>query len=175
MTFVRPPTRADLLVLAEIEVAGDRQFADWFGHDPGWDPPPSGEHRAAEPGFLLVAAEKAGGPAVGFVHVLELEGWAHLEQVSVRPERQRRGHGRTLVEAAKAGAAERGHERISLMTYADVPWNAPFYATCAFVEAEPAAPLHRRLVEVERALGLDRHGRRVLMVARLTADRVTNE
>lgn len=165
MRQVRPPTRDELGLLADLEATGDRQFADYFGEDPGWPAPPSGEQRADLPGFLLVA--EADGEVVGFVHVLELEGWAHLEQISVCPDHQHRGHGRSLVEAAKSGASERGHDRISLLTYAEIPWNAPFYASCGFVETEPATPFHRRLRQVERDLGLDRYGRRVLMVAPL--------
>lgn len=77
----------------------------------------------------------------------------------------RKGWGRTLVEAAKNQAQKRGYRRISLRTYADVPWNAPFYATAGFVEEEPATQFHRSLVGIETELGLDRYGRRVQMAA----------
>lgn len=116
----------------------------------------------SEPGFVLIAAEESGAP-VGFVHVLDEDGFAHLEQLSVLPERGRRGYGRALVEAAKSKARHRGHKRMTLRTYADVPWNAPFYARAGFTEEEPATKFHERLVEVEHQRGLDRYGRRVQM------------
>lgn len=91
----------------------------------------------------------------------------HLEQLSVSPAFAQRGLGRALTEAAKRHAGERGHSRITLRTFADVPWNAPFYATVGFAEEEPSTAFHRSLVEVEARLGLDRYGRRVQMGATL--------
>jgi GNAT superfamily N-acetyltransferase len=168
---IRPATRSDLRLLGPIEATADGQFREQFGYDPGWGEPPSGEHRAAQPGFLLIGEED--GEVIGFVHVLEVEGAAHLEQVSVHSDRQQRGYGRALVEAAKDGAAQRGYDEITLMTYADVPWNAPFYASCGFAEIAPSTRFQHRLQAVERDLDLERHGRRVLMAASLTPDEVT--
>ncbi|WP_370446193.1 GNAT family N-acetyltransferase [Cryobacterium sp. Y57] len=92
-----------------------------------------------------------------------------MEQLSVAPGDARKGWGRALVEAAKIQAQKRGYHRISLRTYADVPWNAPFYASAGFVEEEPATQFHRSLVGIEGELGLDRYGRRVQMVAHVEA------
>ncbi len=116
---------------------------------------------------MLVADESATGTIVGFVHVLESGEIAHLEQISVLPEHGRRGYGRRLLEAAMDEARSRGFERLTLRTYADVPWNAPFYAGLGFVETEPMTDFHKSLVDVEERLGLDRYGRRVEMTAAL--------
>ncbi len=103
---------------------------------------------------------------------------AHLEQLAVLPAHGRRGIGRSLVEAACTWAAARGHARISLRTYAEVPWNAPFYARCGFRASDDDAPggaldtaFQRGLVAAEREAGLARHGRRVLMLRELRAVR----
>lgn len=64
-------------------------------------------------------------------------------------------------------ARSRGYELLTLRTYADVPWNAPFYARVGFVETEPTTDFHKLLVEVEERLGLARYGRRVQMTAAL--------
>ncbi|GAA4667840.1 hypothetical protein GCM10025780_07780 [Frondihabitans cladoniiphilus] len=101
------------------------------------------------------------------MHVLEVGGICHLEQLSVAPEHARQGLGRLLVEAAKQRARELGYSQISLRTYADVPWNAPFYGTAGFAEDQPATPFHRSLIDVEARYGLNRYGRRVQMVAPL--------
>ena len=53
-----------------------------------WWPAPHGQQRAAAPGFLLVVDGAPEGPAVGFVHVLEVDGLAHLEQLAVLPTRR---------------------------------------------------------------------------------------
>lgn len=130
----------------------------------------TGEARAELPGFLLVV----GSPAVGFAHILDLDavgssGW-HLEQVAVRPEVARGGIGTMLLRAAMGAVLDRGQDWLTLMTYAEVPWNGPWYAREGFAEIEPtdAAGHWDRLAplrEVERREGLERLGRRVGMVA----------
>lgn len=143
-----------------IENAADQRLIERLQPDE-WRPAPSGVERANEPGFLLVA-EHASEP-VGFVHVLEYEAIAHLEQISVLPAYGGRGYGRALIDAAKTAASARGHVRLTLRTYVDVPWNAPFYEKARFVVEAPATPFHRSLLETETRLGLERYGARVQM------------
>jgi ribosomal protein S18 acetylase RimI-like enzyme len=114
MSTVRPATPQDLPFLASVEDAADGLFAERFG-EVDWPPADSGEDRAAEPGFLLVAVEPDDDPpgserVVGFAHVLDLEGRWHLEQIAVLPERSRRGHGAALLAAVTDEVAERGGE-----------------------------------------------------------------
>lgn len=163
-TRIRPAVAADLAALQGIEDRADRILVELL-RPAEWWPAPTGAERAAEPGFLLVAedADADDGALVGFAHVLEVDGLAHLEQVAVPPEHGRRGHGGALVEAAAGEARRRGHRRITLRTFADVPWNAPAYARAGFVEEEPATPFHRGLVATEARLGLDLVGRRIQM------------
>ena len=57
---------------------------------------------------------------------------------------------------------------VTLMTYADIPWNAPFYAQHGYVELD-VLPEHLQPVwDGEEAFGMSRHGRRVAMVRDLT-------
>ncbi|RII94048.1 GNAT family N-acetyltransferase [Clavibacter californiensis] len=165
-TRIRLAAARDLEALQRIEDDADRLLVDLLGPE-DWPPAPTGASRAAEPGFLLVAedpdADDGSAGLVGFAHVLEVDGLAHLEQVSVPSEHGRRGHGRALVEAAAGEARRRGHRRITLRTFADVPWNAPSYARMGFAEEQPATPFHRALVATEARLGLDRLGRRIQM------------
>lgn len=121
----------------------------------------------AQPGFMLVAEDKVSDVVVGFVHVLEIDGFAHLEQLAVLPRYGRQGHGRMLVRAALAEAASRGYSEITLRTYLHVPWNAPFYESCGFRRSEPASPFHRQLVDTETRLGLERYGERIQMTVQL--------
>jgi GNAT superfamily N-acetyltransferase len=163
---VRPARAADLGHLAAIEDAGAPQFAAYFGpaiHPVLLSPAPDGRQRAREPGFVLVAADDEQRPPVGFVHVLVIDGNAHLEQVSVLPERQGQGVGAALVRAAMAEARARGFDRLSLCTYRDVPWNGPFYRSLGFTEVIELAPYQGRLREKERELGLEVNGERCVM------------
>jgi GNAT superfamily N-acetyltransferase len=159
---VRLARAADLPLIAPIEDAGAPQFREYFGDaiepillSPAMD----GRQRAGEPGFLLVA----GDPPVGFVHVLDIDGHAHLEQLSVLPEHQRRGIGAALTRAAMDEARAQGYDRLSLCTYRDVPWNGPFYRSVGFAEVTDLAPYERRVRDKERELGLDVNGVRVVM------------
>jgi GNAT superfamily N-acetyltransferase len=162
---IRPAGPLDLKVIEAIENEADRLLIERL-HPDRWEPAPAGASRASEHGYLLVA-EVDPRTLVGFVHVLEAEGLAHLEQLSVLPEHGRRGYGRMLVGAAKDEARQRGYAWLTLRTYADVPWNAPFYARAGFVEEDAATPFHRRLIDTEVRLGLDRYGRRIQMATPL--------
>ncbi len=176
VTSVRPATAGDLPRLREIEVAADQRFGEFFDLA-DWPDAPSGVDRARERGFLLVVGQ----PALGFAHVLELgpvdRPHLHLEQVSVHPDATGHGLGRMLLVGALGQALDRGHDQITLMTYADVPWNAPWYARHGFTELDldaPSGDSHGRMAELLRSLrnseqrsGLGRHGRRVAMVQSL--------
>lgn len=168
---IRPARPDDLDQIEAIEDAADALLIEALSPD-RWDAAPPGAARAAMPGFLLVAqvdADNTGtGNLIGFVHVLEIDGLAHLEQLSVLPEHGRRGYGRMLVDAAMGTARDRGHDRLTLRTYADVPWNAPFYRTMGFIEEEPTTTFHRSLVDTEH--DLERYGRRIQMGRDLAHD-----
>lgn len=163
---IRFAVPTDNVTIEQIENAADQLLTDRLTPH-RWEPAPSAGSRAADPGYILVAEETEGSAVIAFVHVLELDQAAHLEQLSVLPEHGRRGHGRALVEAAKNEARRRGYQSLSLRTYADVPWNGPFYAHAGFVETRPTTDFHKHLAEVEEQLGLDRYGRRIQMTAAL--------
>ncbi|TIC84053.1 GNAT family N-acetyltransferase [Nocardioides sp. GY 10127] len=174
---VRPARPSDLRHLAAVEDSGAEPFRALLG---AAAPPallaaaPSGLERDAAPGRLLVAAERDGSDSavVGFAHVLHVPGEAtpdgfaraHLEQVSVLlPTHGRRGIGTALVRAALEDARWDGFERLSLCTYAEIPWNGPFYRRLGFEEVAEPEPWQARIRAHERSLGLDGAGRRVVM------------
>ena len=163
---------ADLLLLGDIEDAADALFASLPGAG-DFGASPTGQHRAGAQGFILVSAESHSGTPVGFAHVVEHNRTeAHLEQLSVLPEHGRRGHGRALVDSAKREARNRGYRRLTLRTFVDVAWNAPFYASCGFVETEPTTDHELALRRAEERQGLDRLGPRMQMTAVLGEPRL---
>lgn len=162
---VRPLRAADLKHIAAVEDSGAPQFRAAFGEDMHpvlTQPAESGWDRDTKPGFILVAAEE-GEPPVGFAHVLELDGHAHLEQLSVRPEAQRQGIGTALVRAAMREARRDGHRQMSLCTYRDLAFNGPFYAALGFEEVADLLPFQRQIREHETEIGLDADGARIVM------------
>ena len=159
---VRVAAPRDLRRLAAVEAAADEVLLDALGLTPeeaGWDEPADGRDRDLRPGFVLVA----GDPPVGFAHVVVVDGDAHLEQLAVHPAHARRGIGTALVHAACEEARWAGHDRLSLTTYRDVAFNAPFYRRLGFAEVTAPSAWQRRLLAEERARGLERPGPRVLL------------
>lgn len=74
---------------------------------------------------------------VGYAMVIPVGSEAHLDQVSVDPTFGRRGIGTSLVQLACEWAEQRGCEYMTLFTYADVPWNQPYYRKLGFTELDP--------------------------------------
>jgi len=121
----------------------------------------------AEAGNVLVAADERDTP-IGFAALGQLGREAYLHEMDVEPAWSGRGVGRELLRAAARHCRERGHRTLLLATFADVPWNRPFYERVGFVVVEPSrydAEL-RALREGERAGGLPM-GSRVIMRADL--------
>ena len=145
-----------------IEQCADTLLIDFLAAT-AWPPPTSAAERARSTGFTLLAIEEDGGRTVGFAQVTEADESAHLEQISVLPEFGRLGYGRQLVYAAAEEGRRRGYPQITLRTFADVPWNAPFYASCGFARSEPESRFQHQLVATEEELGLPTYGQRIQM------------
>ncbi len=168
---IRLARPSDLRHLAAIEADGVGPFADHFGDAlPAAfrTPPPSGVDRQLA-GTLLVA--EADGVVVGFAHLTFPDGFAHLEQLDVLASHRRQGIGSALVRAAMEEARWAGHDRLSLCTYRDLPWNGPFYARLGFTERQRLEPFQERLRSHERELGLDEAGARSVMEVALDPGR----
>jgi GNAT superfamily N-acetyltransferase len=106
-------------------------------------------------GGALVA--EVDGDVVGLVLMEELDGVAHVEELSVEPERQGTGVGTALLDAAARWAAERALPALTLTTYRDVPWNRPFYERRGFRVLDDAERTDgmRAKVAHEAGFGLD--------------------
>ncbi|MBB5909752.1 GNAT family N-acetyltransferase [Actinoalloteichus hymeniacidonis] len=75
--------------------------------------------------------QQAAGP-VGFAATTVLDGHCHLEELAVHPAYGRLGIGSALLAATTERAARRGFTRVTLTTFADVPFNAPWYRRRGF-------------------------------------------
>ncbi|MBL4789089.1 MAG: GNAT family N-acetyltransferase [Kordiimonadaceae bacterium] len=97
------------------------------------------------------------GEVAGFTIGQQYGETIHLEQMSVAPEHARRGIGGQLLRAFITEAMESGFENVTLSTFMNVPWNAPFYAKAGFepVSETEMSPFLRRLQKAEHEVGLD--------------------
>lgn len=150
--------------LPEIERAAATRFGDSLPESVLSHATPLHILAAAQrAGLLWVALEPAGAP-VGFAVASMCGRRIHLDELDVLPGHGRKGIGSALLEAIEDHAVNSGCVEITLTTFSDVPWNAPFYARVGFEvipEQELDAELLRRLSD-EAALGLERC-RRVAM------------
>jgi GNAT superfamily N-acetyltransferase len=153
---VRAAARSEFALLPEIDARADVVFRTAGYAVPEIPMDPAELSRAA-------AVFVAGRPPVGFVQVEEIDGLAYIVELAVIPRWMRQGIGSALLERACEWARGRGYRAITLTTYADVPWNAPFYARRGFVEITEFGPGVQAEREQERELGLDEVGRRIVM------------
>ncbi|ONI69978.1 GNAT family N-acetyltransferase [Kribbella sp. ALI-6-A] len=154
---IRLAVPGDLPVLRAIEkAAGDlfRQIGmvDIAEHDPPALHVLRSYQRA---GRAWVAADTDDQP-VGFVLVKVVDGAAHIEQISVHPDHQRQGLGRALIDAVDAWAVDQGLPALTLSTFRDVAWNAPYYAGLGFrpLDDEDLTPGLLEIRAEETAIGL---------------------
>ena len=153
---VRVASAGDLQEVPAVEAAADELFRARGVLDL---PPAASAVERARAWLVLVV----GRPVQGFAVLERVDGDVHLEQLSVHPTAMRRGRGAALLEATVSAAWATGARRVTLLTHADVPWNAPWYARHGWRVTDDLGPQLRTLAEHEVELGLTRRGRRVAM------------
>jgi GNAT superfamily N-acetyltransferase len=103
-------------------------------------------------GQVWVAADPE---PVAWIAAAEVDGCAHVEQVSVHPNHSRRGVGRLLIDHVDAWSRSRGHAGLTLTTFRDVPWNGPYYERLGFRQVTELTPGLVEIVAREAGHGLD--------------------
>ncbi|MFF7718164.1 GNAT family N-acetyltransferase [Streptomyces luteogriseus] len=159
---IRLATRAELPALQDIERAAGAPFRDLGMPEIADDEPPALDEleRYRRAGRCWVAVDERDERDLPAAYLLAepVDGALHIEQVSVHPRAARRGVGRALLAHAADRAREEGLAALTLTTFTDVPWNAPYYARLGF-RTLPEADLRPGLRAIRRAEaghGLDR-------------------
>ena len=157
MLSVRPVRPSEIALLPAIErSAGERFRAVGLDDIADGEDRPAEFHRArAEAGLVWVAEED--GVLVGHLTSEAFPDALHVWALDVHLEAQGRGIGRALLRSALDETARRGLPAVTLTTFCEIPWNAPFYRRHGFVELDPA-DLGERLARIraeEAAEGLD--------------------
>ena len=164
MSFAIRPTRPDEAgLLPAVERSAGQAFRAY--PDLAWlaagDDLPDEHHalRIAE-GLSWVAVDRADAP-FAFLIAERHDDALHIEELDVRQDRQGKGVGRALLRHIVAWAREQGLGTITLTTFREVAWNAPFYAREGFrmVEGEALNMRLRALLASEADRGLKPEGR----------------
>ncbi len=172
--IVRAARPDDLLLLPEIEVSAASLFRDegvaiiaGEADDAPLDfTPPEVWAPIAAAGLLWVMADGDGPPGAFLAARIE-ENRLHILEFDVHRRHQGQGLGRRLLTFAIHEARRRGLAGLSLTTFRDAPWNAPFYASAGFqiIERESAPAALLAYLDGEAARGHD-PARRCAMVLR---------
>jgi len=154
---VRPAQSAELPALPEVERAAARLFP------PGRIPDPEQVHGVEEltsyleDGLLWVTADAE--QVMGYVIARKVDDTTlHVYELAVDPRFGRQGMGTALMLRAVAEAERRRLHRVTLTTFEDLPWNAPFYRRLGFrvLEGPSLTDPLRRLLDGEHASGMTR-------------------
>ncbi|MEB3337450.1 MAG: GNAT family N-acetyltransferase [Leptolyngbyaceae bacterium] len=93
---------------------------------------------------------------VGYAITHEVDGTLYLQEIDVDPKHGQKGIGSALVDTVCAWAKLHGYCVVSLSTFRDIPWNAPFYSKLGFrtLDESELTPgfQHIRLKELEAGL-----------------------
>lgn len=131
---LRPATPADAVILPELEQSAGLAFrAD---HELAWladagNLPAERYREIIAGGWSWIAEEEQAAP-VGYA-AASLDGEElHLWELNVHIDHQRRGVGRALLQRLLVEAAAAALPAVTLTTFRDLPWNAPFYRSMGF-------------------------------------------
>lgn len=157
-TPIRLARHDDLPAIQNIEVAAGALFTTVGMSAVAQDDPPSLDElaRFQRSDRAWVALDHHDAP-VGYLLLDVVDANAHVEQVTVHPDHARRGRGRDLLNVAQRWAATSGMAALTLTTFAEVAWNAPYYRRLGFRDMEPheLGDELRALRARETARGLD--------------------
>ena len=132
---VRRATLADASALPAIE----RSAAELFRRDPAlaWlaeaEVPDASTHMQAIEQALVWVAETSDRQLAGFLRAVKVDPQLHIEELSVSQPFQGQGIGRALVLVAIKHARQQTSRAVTLTTFRDLPWNAPFYQRMGFI------------------------------------------
>lgn len=130
---IRPARVEELTLLAQIEQSAADLFRDTpYAFLASAEPLPLDfVWQRFQAGQVWVAVGQQDS-VVGYAITREVDDTLYLQQIDVDPEHGQRGLGYALVDAVCAWAKLQGYHVMSLSTFRDIPWNAPFYSKLGF-------------------------------------------
>lgn len=158
--LLRPARVVEVETIRVLERASAQRFLGLMDAIAADEPTPAPllARRIVEGGLLVAEIDNV---IVGFVMFRPFEAGLYVEQLDVLPAFSGRRTGAALLDAV----AERTGGGLTLSTFRDVPWNAPYYARLGFVEVSQLTPGMAVIRAEHQARGLDEDAR-VFMVRR---------
>lgn len=155
--IIRPVEPDEISQLGDIERSAGELFRDQGMDDVAEGSVISPEFAISFTRFGAALVADVDGKLAGFALAAPYDRHAHLYEVSVAQAFQGTGIGRKLVEAVNGWAQENDFKAVTLSTFSDVPWNAPFYAKLGFrkLDLQEWTPAFYVLRAHEEDAGLD--------------------
>ena len=157
---IRPALPHEIEAVREIERASARRFIGLMDALAADQPSPASILAVRiDAGGLLVA--EVDGTLAAFVMFRPVGNGLYIEQIDVLPAFERRRIGAGLIEAVAERARTAGLARLTLSTFREVPWNAPYYRRLGFTDIDDQK-LTPDLMEIRRehvVRGLDESAR----------------
>ncbi|UAL11296.1 GNAT family N-acetyltransferase [Caulobacter segnis] len=153
---IRPALTSEIEAVRALERVSAQRFIGLMDALAADEPSPAPvlAARIATDGLLVA---EVGGELAAFVMFRPVGDGLYIEQIDVLPAFAGRRIGARLIEAVAERARSDGLARLTLSTFRDVPWNAPWYRRLGFVDLDDQK-LAPDLMEIRRehlARGLD--------------------
>lgn len=159
MMRIRAATADDLPELQKIEIAAGEPFRTLGMIEIADDDPPSLEvlDQFRRAGRAWVAVDDDDNP-VAYVISTQADDTEHISQLSVHPDFAHRRIGKALIDHLAECARITGLPALSLTTFLEVPWNAPYYERLGFrpLPDNELSPDLYKIRAHESEVGLDR-------------------
>ena len=108
------------------------------------------EHKRVIAAGITLVVKSTSGEVAGFAMFEPLDGDVHLVEIDVVPEHQNKGLARRLIAAGADWGRSKVFDAMTLTTYRDVPWNAPFYRRLGFEDFAPGSDRTGLLEVIEK-------------------------
>jgi len=155
--LIRRGRRDEARCLQDVERAAGKLFIAVGMPEIAADEPTTVAHfeARARQGRLLVVMPEGDDRPVGFLYWSNHDGCAYTEEVAVHPAHAGSRLGARLLDALASESG--GIKTLTLATFRDVPWNAPYYARLGFAECDCAelGPGHEAEWRKQADHGLD--------------------
>jgi ribosomal protein S18 acetylase RimI-like enzyme len=158
---IRPGRQDDIAAMQRVEVEAGERFRDISLDSIADDEPPGtpelAEHVRNGSAWVAVAHKPAAESVVGYATASQVDGEGHLDQVSVSTSAAGQGIGLALICEVHEWAKAQGFTEVTLTTFAEVPWNGPYYERLGYAPMSETAlgPELAAIREQERQTGLD--------------------
>jgi predicted N-acetyltransferase YhbS len=147
----------DLLLIQEVERAAGKMFTETeFSFVADAEPMAIEWLRKRQGEDQVWVAVDEGDKPTAYAVIEMVDGLVHLHEISVHPAQGRKGIGKKLIHTVCEWAKQTGKSAVTLSTFRDVAWNAPYYGRLGFRivdEAELTEGL-RAIRKHEALLGL---------------------